>query len=48
MNDLDYDQVNILVSSSESDEDSEEEFSEGNNEYGDWKVVVGSEEMKKE
>jgi hypothetical protein len=47
MNDLDYDNIDVLDSDSVSDDDSEE-FSEGTNEYGDWKVVVGAEEMKKE
>jgi len=47
MNDLDYDNVDVLDSDSSSDHSSEEE-SNGTNEYGDWKVVVGVEEMNKE
>ena len=44
MNDLDYEVVDVLDSDSELDEDTDEELSEAN-EYGDWKVVIGSEEM---
>ena len=45
MNDLDYDLIDVLDTDSESDASSEEE-SNGASEYGDWKVVVGTEEMK--
>ena len=45
MNDLDYEVIDVLDTDSESEAESDEE-SNGANEYGDWKVTVGTEVLK--
>jgi len=45
MNDLDYDVIDVIDQDTE-EEDISDDYSDGGNEYGDWKVVVGTEEMK--
>ena len=47
MNDLDYEVIDVLDSDSEDLSDSDE-ISDNYNEYGNWKVVVGSEEAQKD